>query len=166
MVLEKYYDRKSAAIWWKISIAMLRFQQIVPSQTPSNHPICFNLIHNCFHTEMKNWKSCFNLWGINLTIFLCDPHLSSGGVKYDSKWSRMADNTDMIFVKTFMRPTFWGRPIQFTQNKQTNKTLITTIANLRENSIRQGSEMRLVVTAKVKWGSLLPWTLTLWTLEF
>ena len=61
----------------------------------------------------------------------------------------MTDNTDMIFVKTFMRPTFSGRPIQFTQNKQTNKKLITTIANLRENSNRQGSEMRLIVTAKV-----------------
>ena len=53
MVLGKKYDEKSAALCWKISIHMLRFQQIVPSQNPSNHPICFILIHLFCWTKKK-----------------------------------------------------------------------------------------------------------------
>ena len=58
---------------------MMRFQQIVPSQTPSNHPICFNLIHNCFHTEMKIDSHASTFEGQYKPHHLCDPHLSSGG---------------------------------------------------------------------------------------
>ena len=65
MVFGKYYDEKSAAICWKISIDMMRFQQIVPSQSPTNHPICFTLIYQLFRTKKKIYAAEFSAYMLN-----------------------------------------------------------------------------------------------------
>ena len=41
---------------WKVSICMMKFQQIVPSQNPTNHPKSFTLIHHFWSTKMKFWR--------------------------------------------------------------------------------------------------------------
>ena len=53
MVYGKKFAEISEPICWKISKYVLRFQQIVPSQSPTNHPICFTLILQLFWTKKK-----------------------------------------------------------------------------------------------------------------
>ena len=55
MVLENYYDEKSACIWWNISIHVLELQHMCePSQSPTNHPICLTLTYWFCWTKKKN----------------------------------------------------------------------------------------------------------------
>ena len=70
---------------------MLRFQQIVPSQSPSNHPICFILIYYLFRTKNKigeltsNALQClfcfiqilYQLWDNLCGIMWCNGSLSN-----------------------------------------------------------------------------------------
>ena len=39
---------------------MMKFQQIVPSQNPTNHPESFTLIHLFWSTKMKFWRWNYN----------------------------------------------------------------------------------------------------------
>ena len=49
---------------------MLRFQQIVPSQSPTNHPICFTLIYQLFKTKKKIYVAEFSAYMLNYSIVI------------------------------------------------------------------------------------------------
>ena len=60
MVFQKYISEKSEIHYWyirhnmiEISEKILKFQQCVPSQSPTNHPICCHLVYHCLCTEKK-----------------------------------------------------------------------------------------------------------------
>ena len=60
MVFQKYCSEKSEIHYWyirhnmiEISEKILKFQQCVPSQSPTNHPICCHLVYHCLCTEKK-----------------------------------------------------------------------------------------------------------------
>ena len=130
MVLRKYYDGKSAAIWWKISIDMVRFQQIVPSQSPFQPPhlLQFDTLMFPYRNEKLTCviifqfvcQLCYNLWGtmrfpVNLTT-----------LNYSLQNDRLCRHD--IF-QNFYTIDVWGQQIY------AKTTLITTMANSWENSV-------------------------------
>ena len=67
MVFQKYCSEKSEMHYWyiihdikEISEKILKFQQCVPSQSPTNLSICCHLVYQCLCTEKKitqfKWK--------------------------------------------------------------------------------------------------------------
>ena len=88
MVFQKYCSEKSEMHYWyiihdikEISEKILKFQQCVPSQSPTNHPICCHLVYHCLCTEKKisqfKWNFDKTLPIISIRLNATEPYLFS-----------------------------------------------------------------------------------------
>ena len=86
MVFQKYCSEKSEMHYWyithdikEISEKILKFQQCVPSQNPTNHPICCNLVFQCLCTEKKiqkfQWKFVKTLLINSFKLYSAEPYI-------------------------------------------------------------------------------------------
>ena len=88
MVFQKFVSEKSEIHYWsithdikEISEKILKFQRCVPSQSPTNLPICCHLVYQCFCTEKKNFTDHLSLLGKtstwkNFSFGHCPNHLT------------------------------------------------------------------------------------------
>ena len=85
MVFQKYISEKSEIHYWyirhnmiEISEKILKFQQCVPSQSPTNHPICCHLVYHCLCTEKKisqfKWNFDKTLPIISIRLNAAEPY--------------------------------------------------------------------------------------------
>ena len=88
MVFQKYCSEKSEIHYWyirhnmiEISEKILKFQQCVPSQSPTNHPICCHLVYHCLCTEKKisqfKWNFDKTLPIISIRLNAAEPYIFS-----------------------------------------------------------------------------------------
>ena len=86
MVFQKYCSEKSEIHYWyirhnmiEISEKILKFQQCVPSQSPTNHPICCHLVYQCLCTKKKiqmfQWKFVKTLLINSFKLYSAEPFL-------------------------------------------------------------------------------------------
>ena len=65
----------------EISEKILKFQQCVPSQSPTNHPICCHLVYHCLCTEKKisqfKWNFDKTLPIISIRLNAAEPYIFS-----------------------------------------------------------------------------------------
>ena len=86
MVFQKYCSEKSEMHYWyiihnkkEISVKILKFQQCVPSQSPTNHPIWCHLVYQCLCTKKKitqfKWKFVKTLPIISVRLYAAEPYI-------------------------------------------------------------------------------------------